>query len=414
MGQAGLVVVGASLAGLRAVEAARRAGFDGPVTLVGAESYLPYDRPPLSKAYLDASDQEVPRLTFKAEEHLREELGVDLRLGSPATGLEPARRVVALPDGELPYDALVIATGAAARRLPGGEGIPGVHTLRTLDDATAVRGALVGGARTVVVGAGFIGSEVAAAARKRGLPVTIVEAAPTPLVRATGEQMGDALAELHRREGADLRCGVSVTGLDTVGGHVTAVRLSDGGLVEADLVVAGIGAIPATGWLEEAGLALADGVNATAGLQVLDTSGRPVPGVFAAGDVVRWHNPLFDRAMRIEHWTSAAEQGATAARNAVTGAGAEYATVPYFWSDWYAHRIQFVGIAAADEVRVVSGDPAGDRFVALYRTDDRLTGALTLNGQSVIMKYRAQISRRASWADGLAFAEQRNRKAVAA
>ncbi|MEV5558394.1 FAD-dependent oxidoreductase [Nonomuraea wenchangensis] len=392
-----LVVVGASLAGLRAVEAARKSGFDGSVVLIGAEPHLPYDRPPLSKAFLDGAG--LP--AFRTEEVLRDELGVRLVLGAPATALDTAARVVRAGEREFGYDALVIATGAAARTLPGTGGLTGVHTLRTRDDALAVRSALDDGARTVVVGAGFIGSEVASAARKRGLDVTIVEALPTPLVRAVGETMGRACGALHARNGTDLRCGTGVAAVEG-DGRVERVRLTDGTVLPADLVVAGIGAVPATGWLAGAGLSLDDGVVCD------ETLFTGAPGVYAAGDVARWHNPAFGRHMRLEHWTSAAEQGATAARNALDPANAKpYSTVPYFWSDWYDSRIQFVGVPATEEVRVVDGDPGGDRFVALYREGDRLAGALTLNGQTQIMKYRALIMRGASWADGLEFADRR-------
>ncbi|MDA3644187.1 FAD-dependent oxidoreductase [Saccharopolyspora indica] len=398
----GLVVVGASLAGLRAVEAARSAGFDGPITLIGAEEHLPYDRPPLSKAYLDVA--EPPGVSFREEHHLRAELGVELLLGAPVNQLDPVQRLVRVDGRELPYDALVITTGATARRLPGADGIAGVHTLRTLDDAIAVRAALDSGARTVVVGCGFIGSEVASGARKRGLPVTIVEAAPTPLVRAVGAEMGKAIAGLHHRAGTDLRCGVAVERIESERGRVRRVHLTDGTAVEADLVVAGIGADPATGWLQGSGLRIDNGI-------VCDASLSATSGVHAAGDVARWHNPLFDELMRIEHWTAAAEQGAVAARNALAPEAAKpYSTVPYFWSDWYENRIQFVGVPGADEVRIVSGAADGDRFVALYRRGDRLSGVLTLNGQAVIMKYRGLLTRRASWAEALDFTAARAKK----
>jgi NADPH-dependent 2,4-dienoyl-CoA reductase/sulfur reductase-like enzyme len=397
----GLVVVGASLAGLRAAEAARKSGYTGAITLIGDETHLPYDRPPLSKAYLDAAEQ--PDVVFREECYLRDELGVDLRLGAPAHALDPARRTVHVTGQEIPYDGLVIATGATARTLPGADGIAGVHTLRTLDDAIAVRAALEAGARTVVVGSGFIGSEVASGARKRGLPVTIVEAALAPLARAIGAEMGEAVAGLHRRAGTDLRCGVAVERLEAERGRIRRVHLSDGSTLDADLVVAGIGADPATGWLRGSGLECDNGIRCDATLAAAGAT-----GVYAAGDVARWYNPLFEQLMRIEHWTSAAEQGAVAARNAVDPAAAKpYSTVPYFWSDWYTHRIQFVGVPGADEVRIVSGRADEDRFVALYRRGDRLTGVLTLNGQAVVMKYRGLLARRASWTDALEFAERR-------
>ena len=398
-----LAVVGASLAGLRAVEAARKAGFEGSITLVGAERHLPYDRPPLSKAYLEPLGPGIlPEPPVFRDEHLlRDELGVDLLLGAAATGLDTCRKQVRVGDREIPYDTAVIATGAVARTLPSSDGLAGVHTLRTIDDAVAVRAALEEGARTVVVGAGFIGSEVASAARKRGLDVTVVESLQTPLVRAVGELMGEACTSLHRLHGTDLRCGVSVAQVRGAG-RVEQVVLSDGSIVDADLVVVGVGATPATDWLEGSGLTLDNGVVCDA------TLWTGADGVYAAGDVARWHNPLFDRAMRLEHWTSAAEQAAVAIRNALDPVAAKpYQTVPYFWSDWYGSRIQFVGVPQADEVRVVDGDATGGRCVALYREGDRLTGALTINGQSVIMKYRVLIMKRSSWRDALEFAENR-------
>ncbi|MGE0297099.1 NAD(P)/FAD-dependent oxidoreductase [Pseudonocardia sp.] len=398
-----LVVVGASLAGLRAVEAARRIGHEGPVTLVGAEEHLPYDRPPLSKAYLDRSAEPPESVIFRTEEHLRGELGVELRLGSPATRLDTASRTIRLGDGAtLPYDALVIATGGAPRTLPGSEGLAGVHTLRTLDDALAVREALDAGARTVVVGGGFIGSEVASAARKRDLPATILEALPVPLVRSVGEATGHACARLHDAHGTDLRCGVTVESLESADGRVTGVRLAGGTTVPADLVVVGIGVTPCTGWLRGSGVPLHErdgGVVTDATLKALD-------GVYAAGDVVHFPNPLFDgELMRLEHWTTAAEQGALAAKNALDpGNATELATVPYFWSDLYESRIQFVGVPRGDEIRAVSEELGEDRFLALYRRGDRVVGVIGIDRQRQIMKFRRLIQQRASWAEALEFA----------
>lgn len=398
-----LVVVGASLAGLRAVEAARKAGHEGSITLVGAEPHLPYDRPPLSKAYLDATGEEGPESPiFRGETVFADELGVELVLGQPATGLDIVRKVVLVGDGEVPYDALVIATGASARTLPGTEHLAGVHPLRTLDDAVAVRAGLEAGARMVVIGAGFIGSEVASSARKRGLEVTVVEALPTPLVRAAGTTMGRAIAALHERNGTRLLCGVGVSSL-TGSDRVESVVLEDGTQIPADLVIVGIGASPAVGWLEGSGLTLDNGIVCD------ETLFTGVQGVYAAGDVANWMNPTLGRRQRLEHWTSAAEQGAAAARNALNPADAKpYGTVPYFWSDWYDSRIQFVGSPDADEVVVVEGDVDVDRrWVALYRQGDQIVGALTLNGQSEIMKYRGLIMKQAVWADALELAAKR-------
>ncbi len=404
---ANFVVVGASLAGLRAVEAARKAGFEGSITLIGAEAHLPYDRPPLSKAFLEPGDEALDAPFFRTEAVLRDELGITLRLGQPATGLDTVRREVLVGEDRIPYDALVIATGSTPRMLPGTEGMAGVHALRTLDDATAVRDALTEGARTVVIGAGFIGSEVASGAQKRGVDVTILEALPTPLVRATGAAMGDAIASLHQRNGTELRCGAGVAEIRG-NGRVEAVVLDDGSEIAADLVVVGVGVVPATDWLEGSGLTVDNGIVCD------ETLWTGVPGVYAAGDVANWPNPALGERQRMENWTAAAEQGAAAARNALNPDAAKpYKTVPYFWSDWYDVRIQFVGSPDADEVVVVDGDvSAGDKWVALYRRGDRLIGALTVNGQTVIMKYRVMISKGATWDDALAFAAKRREKAA--
>ncbi|MBA0126532.1 NAD(P)/FAD-dependent oxidoreductase [Haloechinothrix sp. YIM 98757] len=398
-----LVVVGASLAGLRAVEAARRTGYDGPLTLVGAEPHLPYDRPPLSKEFLAPAPQPPEPPTHRAEHSLRAELDVDLRLGTAATGVDTAARVLHLDDGRLPYTGLIIATGATARQLPNTPELAGVHTLRTVEDAHRVRAELDAGARNVVVvGAGFIGSEVAAAVRKRGLPVTVVEMAPVPLVRAIGEQMGSACARLHERHGTDLRCGVGVAGLEAGEGtdRVERVRLTDGSTLDADVVVVGTGAAPATGWLAGSGLEIDDGVVCD------ETLATGAPGVYAAGDVARWTNPAFGERMRLEHWTTTAEQGAAAARNALRPVEAQpFETVPYFWSDWYEHRLQFIGVPTAEEVRVVTGDTDSESFLALYRQGDRVVGALGLNERKLVMKFRRLIATRTSWRDGLDYVE---------
>jgi len=422
-----MVVVGASLAGLRAVEGARRAGFDGPITLVGAEPHLPYDRPPLSKAFLDgATEPDAPPL--RTEQVLRSELGVELVLGAAATGLDTAAHTVLVGELAFPYTALVIATGSRARSLPGTDGLRGVHTLRTVDDARRIRAAMDAGGRVVVVGAGFIGSEVASAARRRGLPVTVVELLATPLVHAVGELVGQACANLHRRAGTDLRCGVGVAsvssdgvgdgvGLASVSGDggdgggcaVRRVVLTDGTVLPADLVVVGAGARPVTGWLDGSGLTVDDGVVCDERLCA------GVPGVYAAGDVARWRHPVFGRHLRVEHWTNAAEQGLAAGRSAADPASAApYAAAPYFWSDWYGHRIQLVGLPAPDEVRVVDGDPDGDYLVALYRDGERLSGAITINGPAEVMRYRKLILRGASWRDGLDLAASRRAARLAA
>jgi NADPH-dependent 2,4-dienoyl-CoA reductase/sulfur reductase-like enzyme len=405
-----LVVVGAALAGLRAVEAARKAGFEGAITLIGAERHLPYDRPPLSKEFLDATEPGAEALIpfFRGDDVFADELKVELLLGCAATGLDVAGKVVLIGDREVGYDALVIATGSQLRTLPCSEHLDGVHGLRTLDDSLAIRAALDSGARTVVIGAGFIGSEVASSAQKRGVDVTVVEALPTPLVRATGTVMGAAIASLHERNGTAVLCGTGVTAVEG-DGRVERVVLSDGTVLEADLVVVGIGVSPCTSWLEGSGLTLDNGVVCD------ETLSTGVPGVYAAGDVANWLNPMFGVHQRMENWTAAAEQGAVAARNALDPENARpYETVPYFWSDWYGSRIQFVGVPDSAEVLLVDGDvDTDDRWTALYREGDRLVGALTVNGQTVIMKYRRMIAQKTAWGDALEFAEKRRASALA-
>lgn len=405
--QAHLVVVGASLAGLRAVESARRGGFSGAITLVGAERHVPYDRPPLSKEFLTSADP--PSATILREEAmLRDELAIDLRLGVTATGLDTEARTLETDDGPIGYTGLVIATGATPRTLPGTHQLAGVHVLRTIEDAHAIRVALDAGARTVVVGAGFIGSEIAASARSRGLDVTVVEAMATPLARPVGEEMGKVLAALHERHGTTVRLGVGVEGLDGED-RVRAVRLADGTTIDADLVVVGIGVAPNTEWLADCGLTLDNGV------QCDETLCAGVDGVYAAGDLANWPNPTFGTRMRLEHWTIAAEQGGVAGRHAADPASATpYETVPYFWSDWYGSRIQFVGVAAeADEIVHVAGDLDGDSFVTLYRKGDRFAGALALEARSQIMKYRALLARRGSWDEATTLAKELEAKAAA-
>jgi NADPH-dependent 2,4-dienoyl-CoA reductase/sulfur reductase-like enzyme len=407
-GGRGLVVVGASLAGLRAVQAARRYGYDGPIVLLGAEEHLPYDRPPLSKEFLTADGEPVYHLT---ERELKEDLAVDLRLGRSATGLDTADRTVISGDAGVPYRHLIIATGARPRLLPQAPGLPGVRALRTLDDAREIRQAIRPGARVVVVGGGFIGAEIASSARARGAAVTIVEVAPVPLVRAVGEVVGQALSGLHGRNGTRLVCGVQVE--EVLGPQrAEGVRLSTGQVVRADLVVVGIGVAPATEWLAGSGIALSPADGAVLCDEYLRTS---APDVYAAGDVAHWPNRLLDCAMRLENWTNAADQGTQAAINALFPERARaHETVPYFWSDWYGNRIQFVGTARAQSVRFASGGRDDERFVAFYRAGERLVGAATLNEPRKVMKLRRLIASRGSWQDALELLTELSRTRVGA
>ncbi|MFI0526000.1 MAG: NAD(P)/FAD-dependent oxidoreductase [Ilumatobacteraceae bacterium] len=399
-----VVVVGASLAGLRACESLREEGFDGTITLVGAEHEIPYDRPPLSKKVL-AGEWEVERIRLRKADDF-ESLALALRLGVRATALDTHARTLSLDDGTtVVYDGLILATGASPRRLPDQPLLAGVVELRTLADSVDLRDRIAGGtARVTVIGAGFIGLEVAATARALGCAVTVLEGAPSPLIRGLGVEMGAAVAGVHARNGVHLRCGVQVAGLEGEGGQVTGVRLGDGSLVASDVVVSGIGVAPNTQWLVGSGLTIGDGIVCDA------TLSAGVPGVYAAGDCARWPNAAFadfdDQEMRVEHWTNAAEQGAAAARNLLLVAGGgeaePFTSVPFFWSDQFDSRIQFVGRAHGDdEVHVFAGSTDG-AFAALYGYQGRLRGVLGVSMPRMVMPFRALLAANATWAEALA------------
>ena len=301
-----IVVVGASLAGVRACQNLRREGFDGHLTLIGDEKHLPYDRPPLSKTML-TSDQDPLELTLVSNSDLSD-LGLDLILGEQATALNTERSEVTVGGEEIRYDGLIIATGARARKLSKFDDIGGIHTLRTVDDALAIRSGLQSSSSVVIVGAGFIGSEVAAAAKQRGCQVTIVEANEAPLVRGLGIKVGDAYANLLRSNDIDLRLGVSV---EEVHGDesIEGVTLTDGAFVSAELLVVGIGAVPNTEWLTTSGLSVDDGIVCD------ETLNAGVRGIYAVGDVAKAPNRwLGDRIRRTEHWTTATEHAVLAAK----------------------------------------------------------------------------------------------------
>jgi 3-phenylpropionate/trans-cinnamate dioxygenase ferredoxin reductase component len=389
-----VAVVGASLAGLRAVQALRRAGFAGRVTVIGEESEPPYDRPPLSKEVL-AGKWDVARTALLREDDAA--LEVDWQLGKRAESLDLADRRVVLEGGlAVPFDGLVVATGTYARRLPNAPALPGVHVLRTLADCLALRAELDRSPRVAVIGAGFIGLEVTATCRGRGLAVAVIESLAAPLERGLGAVLGAFVGEIHRDQGVDLRLGARVARL--VGGdRVEAVELADGSRVPADVVVIGIGAAPATGWLESSGLELADGV-------VCDAACRTTraPFVVAAGDVARWPNPLFGGApARIEHWTNATEQADHAVATLLAGQGGEpFAPVPFVWSDQYDRKIQIAGrLEGADETRVVDGSLAERRFVMLFGRGGRVTGVVGMNRPRLVMRARALIRAGAALAE---------------
>jgi 3-phenylpropionate/trans-cinnamate dioxygenase ferredoxin reductase subunit len=400
-----IVVVGASLAGLRACESLRQEGFEGTITLVGDETEIPYDRPPLSKKVL-AGEWEVDRIRLRKPDDLAS-LDLDLRLGARAESLDTGARRLTLADGSaLAFDGLVIATGASPRLLPGQPQLHGVLALRTLADSVALRDLIADGtARVVVIGAGFIGLEAAATARQKGCDVTVLEGGPAPLVRGLGPEIGAAVASVHARHGVPVRCGVQVAGLvDDGSGRVSGVRLGDGSVVDADVVLVGIGVAPNTEWLASSGLALRDGIVCDA------TLCTGVAGIYAAGDCARWPNGLFaphgDMEMRVEHWTNAAEQGAAAARNLLAVSRGEqpepFESVPFFWSDQFDSRIQYVGRAhGGDDIEVIAGSLDGD-FAALYGWEGRLRGVVGVNMPKRVMPFRALLAARASWDEALA------------
>jgi 3-phenylpropionate/trans-cinnamate dioxygenase ferredoxin reductase subunit len=382
-----IVVVGASLAGVAASETLRRHGFDGKLFLIGDEPHLPYDRPPLSKEHLaGVIDDDAVRLR-PAEWADTNQL--ELIIGARAVGLDLQTRSIALRDGtDVPFDGLVIATGAAPVPLPGTPVLENVFMLRTLDDARRLRAALQPGVRVAIVGGGFIGAEIAATLQGGSISCTIIESLPAPLSRILGLGFGEAIADLHRQHGVRVVCGVPVAGLEDLGGRVTGVRLADGGVVPADIVVIGIGVRPSTGWLAGSGLELGDGV-------VCDSRCRTAaPGVTAAGDVARWEHPALG-SIRLEHWENAVGQGEAAALALLDGdAAPEYAPVPYVWSDQYGRKIQIVGWPdPGDDLVIIDGALDQTRCFAVYGRAGRLVAAVGIGRARLVRQARQLLSR---------------------
>ena len=366
-----VLVVGASASGLTTAEALRRKGYEGAITLLGDEPHVPYDRPPLSKQVLSGA-WEPERAALRTQEMLSA-LDAEFVLGDPAVGLDPGSRTVRTESGrELRADAVVIATGVRARRLPGQEDLAGVHVLRTLDDSLALRKDLLSGSRLVVVGEGVLGSEIAATARTLGLDVTLTGPLAAPMALQVGPLVSQALAELHEEQGVRLRLGTGVVGLTGADGRVDGVRLATGEVLPADVVVVAIGAIPATGWLTDSGLGLDNGV-------LCDSRCRAAEGIYAVGDVARWYHEGLGRLIRMENRTNATEQ-AMAVAGAILGEDRPYAPVPYFWTDQFDAKLQVHGFLPADaEVEIVEGDLTARRFVARYVSDGTVTGVLGWN-----------------------------------
>lgn len=387
-----VVVVGASASGLAAAEGLRRSGYDGRLTLVGEEEHPPYDRPPLSTHVLSGA-RDAERTHLRTAEALAA-LDLDLRLGQRAAGLDEERReVVTAAADRIGYDALVVATGARARPLPGAEDVEGVHLLRTLDDALRLREALLARPRLVVVGGGFIGAEAAAVARVRGCETTVVTDAAVPMEEAVGAEVGALLADVHRSRGVRLETGVPCTGIRTAHGRACGVRLADGRVLEADAVLVGIGALPNTEWLAGSSVPVGNGVECDATL-------RAGEGVWAAGDVASWPDPATGERIRVEHRGNAGEQGYAVARNILAGPGGAtpFETVPYVWSDQYDLKIQIHGRpAGATAFTVVEGDPAEHRFTALYGRAGRVCAAMGVNSVRALRSLRPLVADRAPW-----------------
>ncbi|MFE7275183.1 NAD(P)/FAD-dependent oxidoreductase [Streptomyces sp. NPDC057623] len=384
-----VAVVGASLAGLSAARSLRQQGFDGRLVVIGDEVHRPYDRPPLSKEFLAGTLGEA-ELALESDD---EDLGAEWLLGSRAVGLDHTDRAVRLADGrEVRADGVVIATGAAARALPGSEGLAGVHTLRTLDDARALRDELARGGRLVVIGGGFIGAEVASTAYALGLDVTVVEVAPTPLAGPLGAAMGAIVSALHADHGVRLLCGVGVKGLSGET-RVDAVLLDDGRSVPADIVVVGVGARPCVEWLEGSGVALDNGVKCGA-------DGRTsLAGVVAVGDCANWYDPRAGLYRRVEHWTGARERPASAVATLLAGGAVRPAAPrpPYFWSDQYGVKIQFAGhAAAADSVTIEAGAADTRDVLAVYRRAGDPVAVLGMNQPRPFTRWRKQLAAAAS------------------
>ncbi|MDC0674434.1 NAD(P)/FAD-dependent oxidoreductase [Nannocystis radixulma] len=391
-----VLVVGASVGGLAVAEALRRDGYAGSLTLLGAERHPPYDRPPLSKKVL-AGAWEAERALLRPEAALAR-LDAALLFGDPAVRLDvDAREVTTAGGRSVRADAIVLATGLEPRRLPGQEQWQGVHVLRTLDDALALRAELLTGPRVVVVGDGVLGTEIAATARSLGLAVTLVGPQSAPLASQLGPQVGGYLAALHARQGVEQRLGVAVEALVGDGARVRGVRLADGEVLPADVVVVAMGSRPAIGWLADSGLRLADGV-------VCDSRCRAADGIYAVGDVAWWFHERLGSGLRLENRSNAVEQAMVVAGN-ILGKDVAYTPVPFFWTDQFDVKIQVHGfLPAAAEVTIVEGAPERDQFVALYGYGGKVTGVLGWNMVKQVRTHRRHVVEGTAWGEVVAAA----------
>jgi 3-phenylpropionate/trans-cinnamate dioxygenase ferredoxin reductase subunit len=382
------VIVGASLAGAKAAETLRSEGFDGRVVLIGAEHERPYERPPLSKDYLRGESGRDK--VYVHDEGFYAEQQIELRLGRTAVALDTAAREVALDGGErLRYDRLLIATGAEPRRLTiAGADLEGVLYLRNVEDSDALRERLDRGGSAVVVGAGWIGAEVAASARQRGLDVTVVEPLSVPLERALGVELGAIYRDIHADRGVRMLLGTGVEAFEGAAA-VERVRTGDGRVLECDFVVVGVGVQPRTQLAEAAGLAVDDGILVDERLQT------SAPGVLAAGDVANARHPLYGVPIRVEHWANALHQGPVAARNMV-GKAEPYDHIPYFFSDQYDVGMEYAGFAPEWDRVVFRGDPASREFIAFWLLADRVVAGMNVNVWDVTDDIQRLIRQRVS------------------
>jgi NADPH-dependent 2,4-dienoyl-CoA reductase/sulfur reductase-like enzyme len=368
-GSARVVIVGASTGGLTAAEALRNEGFEGPITLVGDEVHLPYRRPPLSKQVL--TGEWLRERALLLDESGLSNLDLHLMLGSPASELDVAAHTVVVGGDPIPYDILIIATGIKARRLPGVRDLPGVHTLRTVDDVDAIRADLKTARRVAVVGSGVLGSEIASAARHLGLDVVLIGRTRTLRLGQVGDHLSDLIEELHRANEVEVRTGAHVIDAHAAGARLV-LELSDGAVVETDLVIVAIGGVPATDWLAGSGLDLSDGV-------ICDATGQAAADVYAVGDVAQWREQAGRPVLRAEHHLNAVEQALAVAHLLVTGESSP-AIVPFFWSELHDTRIQAYGRFATEApLEAIAGDMAEHRFVAASRDDGRITGVVGWN-----------------------------------
>jgi len=364
-----IVVVGASLAGARAAEGAREAGFEGSIVLIGDEPERPYERPPLSKDYLRGERDD---LSWVHEESFYSENGIDLQTSTSVTGIDPAAKTVLIEEADPePYDRLLLATGCEPRRIgvPGAD-LEGIHYLRSAADSAALGERFLEGPRVAVVGAGWIGSEVAASARQKGCEVTMIEPQEVPLERVLGTRIGGLYRDVHREQGVDFQGSTGVEAFEG-SGRVERVRTS-AGVVDADLVVVGVGVIPRTGLAEAAGIRVENGIPVDAGLRT------EVEGIYAAGDVANQFHPFYDGRIRVEHWANARRQG-FAAGQAMAGKEVSYEELPYFYSDQFDLGMEYAGFATDWDEVVIRGDENGREFIAFWLNEGRVQAGMNVN-----------------------------------